>query len=154
MVTNPWHKYSASPWVLMVGSGEVGDFWENYEGFGVKSGRSVDVMHRPMSVASLKLTLDHLVKVRPRLIPDPKTVRDKYDFYFGTRTDGRVRIFQHKHGLKVDGIVGKDTMAVFWDIGRSDSFVREKEQNIRDWMLMFIRMNLSSYKRVRAPNPY
>ena len=89
MADNPWHKYSSSPWVLMIGSGEIGDFWENYEGFGRKRFRSMDYSYRPFAVAFLKLTLDHVLKMRPRLISDPKVVRGKYDFYFGSRTENR-----------------------------------------------------------------
>jgi hypothetical protein len=39
-------------------------------------------------------------------------------------------------------------MGVIWDIGRSDSVVRENERGIRENMLAFIRLNLSSYNRV------
>ena len=148
MAGNPWRKRKSSPWVLMVGSGSVGDFWEVYEGFGPKEGRTVKYALRPWSVAYLKLTLDHLIRTGPRLIRDPKTVRGKYDFYFDRNTDNRVRAFQHGHKLSVDGIVGKDTMAVFWDIGRSDRLVRKHEREISKLMLDFIRTNRSSYKRV------
>jgi hypothetical protein len=81
-------------------------------------------------------------------------VRDKYDLYFGSRTDNRVRVFQHLHHLTVDGIVGKQTTGVIWDIGRGDSYVRENERGTRENMLAFIRLNLSSYKRVQRPDPY
>lgn len=154
MADNPWHKYGSSPWVLMIGSGEIGDFWENYEGFGHKKGRTADFSYRPFAVAFLKLTLDHVLKLRPRLISDPKVVRGKYDFYFGSRTNNRVIAFQHLHHLTADGIVGKQTMGVIWDIGRSDPIVREHERGIRENMLAFIRLNLSSYKRVDRPDPY
>lgn len=148
MADNPWLKYGASPWVLMIGSGEIGDWEEDYEGFGKKAGRKLHVSWRPWAVAELKLLLDHLLPLGPRLIRDPKTVRDKYDFYFGSNTDNRVRIFQHTHGLAPDGIVGKGTMVEFWALGRDALFVRQKEKRIRDFMHEHISMNLASYTRV------
>lgn len=169
MATNPWNRFSKSPWVLMVGSGSLGDDGEVYKGKAgtSKEGRTVTDYNRANSVAKLKIVLDHLIKSGPRLLRKNKekgeliffghdhadfmyrnpNIDPRKDFYFGSRTDNRVRTLQHNNGLVVDGMVGKGTMSKLWQIGRSDRIVRRGEWEIRTLMFEFL-WNKSDYRRV------
>lgn len=157
MATNPWSKFSASPWILMVGSGSLGDDMEVYKGRAgtAKEGRTIRDFRRPHAVCRLKILMDHLVHTAPRLMKrntrggalvlegkdvgifmrDAKTDVDiTKDFYFDSETANKVGTFQHKNGLDVDGKVGRGTMHRLWEIGRSSSIVRAGEWQIRSLM--------------------
>lgn len=157
MATNPWSKFSKSPWVLMVGSGSLGDDMEVYKGRAgtKKEFWKVKDFNRPHAVCRLKILMDHLVRTSPRLMKrntrggalvlegrDPEIfMRDtkgdvdiSHDFYFDSQTANKVGTFQHKNGLDVDGIVGRGTMHKLWELGRSSSIVRAGEWQIRTLM--------------------
>ncbi|WP_204251217.1 peptidoglycan-binding domain-containing protein [Elioraea rosea] len=157
MATNPWTKFSASPWALMVGSGSLGDDMEVYRGRAgtSKEGRTVRDFNRPHAVCRLKILMDHLVRTSPRLLqrnrlglelidngPDHEiflrssgdNIDITRDFYFGSATANKVGTFQHTNGLAVDGIVGRGTMERLWELGRSNRRIRYGEWQIRTLM--------------------
>jgi peptidoglycan hydrolase-like protein with peptidoglycan-binding domain len=170
MAANPWTRFSGSPWVLMVGSGSLGDDMEIYKGRAgsSKEGRTLTTYARPHAVCRLRIVLDHVVRTRPRLMRrntrgvrliengvDPgifmrdagTDVHTSYDFYFDSETANKVGTFQHHHGLAVDGIVGRGSMEKLWELGRRDRWIRMAEWQIRELMWNAL-WNSANYDRV------
>lgn len=157
MATNPWDKFSSSPWILMVGSGSLGDDVEVYRGKAgtKKESRTVHTYARPHAVCRLKIMLDHIIREPPRLMkrntrggelisegPDNELflrgagsdVDITSDFYFDSATANKVGTFQHTQGLAVDGKFGRGSMSRLWELGRSSQIIRMGEWQIRTLM--------------------
>ena len=63
-------------------------------------------------VISLKQQSPHIPEIRQRLIKlhDVKNYQPSNPKYYDNTLKGGVQRFQHRHGLKADGIIGKTTL--------------------------------------------